>query len=713
MRLARGPVRRALVVLGAVILSSCATSNLHQRPPWTLPPGQWSLESGTETAVIRARYAQAEYLLANGIGRASRLEQAEKLAEQDARRRMVETICVKVFAWMESETQWVRGSKGNQYGASLRSFVRTSAEGMLAGARTVREWVGYDRDDTVAFTLLALHKPTTQAMLRSTIHSAITAAQDLRHAVEKHLADRDLGAAAVCLAQLYERSIRLRAILGNLHCFSSPRERSRIEDWSHTAGELDSFSERLVTLYRRMVTSRSIKPPVFVRSEKPATLVLTPRIAYDGDMLPLVGCDLRIADSPRMQRGFKTHRTDTNGTVRVPLAVDARTRAGEYHLDVTLRLCKSHGTPGSEKGCAHCELEERLQWRVPYKVEPDYDQYAKLVKWAKLAASLRDFAKAKRYYTRARAVVFDVSKLAGECDRALARLAVDQAEHHARHLEEGGHFHEALTSYRRAERAANRNQDRVRAVDIRQRGERCACTYISHELDQGDTASRERCFASLKELGKNWSTPKLRRAFKGLCTTLPCTECNWAKTCRQCKGTKGVLRNCHVCQGKGTVLRQCTECRDGLIKCKRCNGRADTDTKPCPDCGGNGRVDCGLCSGGSSARCLLCSGTGSYPRGYVCYRCRGYGLDPCGLHDCKRCRGYGYLICGTCKESGKVPTCKRCEGSGKEDCEECVQGKKRVTCPFCKGKKRVTYWCEHCRRTGKCPRCGGTGHRRP
>jgi len=65
---------------------------------------------------------------------------------------------------------------------------------------------------------------------------------------------------------------------------------------------------------------------------------------------------------------------------------------------------------------------------------------------------------------------------------------------------------------------------------------------------------------------------------------------------------KTVLMTCPDCGGDGEV--DCTECCDGETDCYDCDG-ADDD---CESCGGTGTVSCDECSGGGTVECDRCNG---------------------------------------------------------------------------------------------------------
>jgi hypothetical protein len=97
----------------------------------------------------------------------------------------------------------------------------------------------------------------------------------------------------------------------------------------------------------------------------------------------------------------------------------------------------------------------------------------------------------------------------------------------------------------------------------------------------------------------------------------------------------------------------------------------------CPNCVGDGRVDCEKCKGTGTwqpdGSCKKCGGSGTV----TCRRCSGSG-DYIGKYgdrmgDCSSCSGDGKLTCNRCEGSGEPPilSCNPCEGTGKWLCKEC------------------------------------------
>ncbi len=84
--------------------------------------------------------------------------------------------------------------------------------------------------------------------------------------------------------------------------------------------------------------------------------------------------------------------------------------------------------------------------------------------------------------------------------------------------------------------------------------------------------------------------------------------------------------------------------------CPTCDGLGD-----CPNCFGEGELDCPSCAFG---RCTKCGGMGtimSYGGAgkineRTCSSCGGTG-------DCRKCGGDGYLVCSRCHGHGDCPTC--------------------------------------------------------
>jgi hypothetical protein len=90
---------------------------------------------------------------------------------------------------------------------------------------------------------------------------------------------------------------------------------------------------------------------------------------------------------------------------------------------------------------------------------------------------------------------------------------------------------------------------------------------------------------------------------------------------------------CGSCGGEGDI--DCNECSSGLVTCENCDGSGveecaecggngavteDGETFTCPDCGGEGKVECGECSGEGEVECGQCS----YGR-LNCNECEGNG----------------------------------------------------------------------------------------
>lgn len=116
---------------------------------------------------------------------------------------------------------------------------------------------------------------------------------------------------------------------------------------------------------------------------------------------------------------------------------------------------------------------------------------------------------------------------------------------------------------------------------------------------------------------------------------------------------KGPLKGpkCPTCKGKKKV--KCTRCTDGM---------ADV---PCPECAGQGFLNCRACGGravfpcsceGKNPKCPKCGGTGA-----------GADCDACarGVINCARCSGTTTINgpCPDCKKKKMVP-CPTCQGTG-------------------------------------------------
>jgi len=101
-------------------------------------------------------------------------------------------------------------------------------------------------------------------------------------------------------------------------------------------------------------------------------------------------------------------------------------------------------------------------------------------------------------------------------------------------------------------------------------------------------------------------------------------------SCETCDETGKI---CDVCGG-GTIDRDCED-DDDCDKCNDCVDCADCDGKgyrdeyieECPECGGDGEVECdcagGLGSYAADDDCLACGGSGVH----TCPACKGTGWD--------------------------------------------------------------------------------------
>lgn len=107
--------------------------------------------------------------------------------------------------------------------------------------------------------------------------------------------------------------------------------------------------------------------------------------------------------------------------------------------------------------------------------------------------------------------------------------------------------------------------------------------------------------------------------------------------------------------------------------------------KPCPDCGGQGSVQCTKCEDGEvESKCPKCKE---------------------GKVKCATCKGTGK---GACSCNGD-PKCGLCGGTGKYFCDDCTSGNK--TCPKCDGARKVVEKCPECKGSERAPcrACEGTG----
>lgn len=222
---------------------------------------------------------------------------------------------------------------------------------------------------------------------------------------------------------------------------------------------------------------------------------------------------------------------------------------------------------------------------------------------------------------------------------------------------------------------------------------------------------------------------------------LPCLECSHGKNCITCGGAKGAWEVCPTCHGSLKYKTACPTCSgDGKAACYQCDGTGEIKVR-CTDCS-NGRVTCDTCRGSGQVweKCYRCYGDGKEP----CGKCNGSGI----VYDynsnkevtCPTCRGAANFRCKDCSgskgkyvkctnwncEGGKIK-CWKCGGSGQVSatCNICGGGGRSGVCQYCNGAREVvvdcTYcqrgkvWvnCDRCRGTGKCPACGGRGHRWP
>ena len=207
--------------------------------------------------------------------------------------------------------------------------------------------------------------------------------------------------------------------------------------------------------------------------------------------------------------------------------------------------------------------------------------------------------------------------------------------------------------------------------------------YCCREFQQnlGADADRNGKVPAVEDL---WSfQPERKGGFR-----IPVEGSSSEETCHQCAGAG----QCPECGGEGIV--DCTFCnRQGYHNCTHCQGtgkiiHSERREETCLDCGGRGVVR-------YSRPCVRCGGTGRHPEtGNVCPACLGSCEDSYYYDEvrCDRCGGNGRIYLG---ENQRIETCGNCGGTGKIKCNHC-NGRGTISCSGCGG-------------SGKCSECKGLG----
>jgi hypothetical protein len=100
--------------------------------------------------------------------------------------------------------------------------------------------------------------------------------------------------------------------------------------------------------------------------------------------------------------------------------------------------------------------------------------------------------------------------------------------------------------------------------------------------------------------------------------------------------------------------KTCDECDGPLASDGACaNDNCDSRKKTCPDCNGDGFIDCDECSGsGEGDECSNCE-EGVTEDDETCDECGGNGYDECGGDSCGS-MGDGKVECMRCNGEGEI-----------------------------------------------------------